>query len=386
MTTTKIIERGSMGSFFLNRATSVKEISTHIHQYISALQWGLDYLLGHSAPLIWPRTISTYATQGKQILVYSQDQALAWFRQARLLDCRINAYPSYTEWKGLNRQAPNFLFVDLDLSGFKSQDALNRALKKTLKSIKEKFGDNISPTVLWTGNGYHIYLPVTAFILELESVFAEFDEPSKQFILWTEQFLSSNKADPCHSSSLSFKNCIVRVPGSFNSKLVELNENGEIVKIPESAEVKIMQEWNGVRPSIKPILSDFYIYLADSKLKEIHRIMKSRKNSVRYGNNHDHKIRYIEALLQIPIPDHRKYTLRLIVAPYLINVRKLSYEDALSIIREWLDRCDRLKPLVGVSSKTYLSAAARVGYLPQGFSDLKTENRQLADLISRQIK
>ena len=38
-----------------------------------------------------------------------------------------------------------------------------------------------------------------------------------------------------------------RVPGSFNSKLAELNEKGEIVNIPESAEVKIMQEGNGIR-------------------------------------------------------------------------------------------------------------------------------------------
>ena len=144
---------------------------------------------------------------------------------------------------------------------------------------------------------------------------------------------------------------MARVPGSFNSKLAELNEKGEIVNIPESAEVKIMQEWNGVRPSIKPLLSDFYFYLADSKLKEIHRNMKSRKYSVRYGNNHNHKIRYIETLLQIPIPDHRKYALWRIVAPYLINIRKMSHEDALNIIREWLGKCDKLKPLVGVNDR-----------------------------------
>jgi hypothetical protein len=274
----------------------------------------------------------------------------------------------------------------LDLSRLKSIEAVTRALKKTLKFIKEKLDGDISPTVLWTGNGYHIYLPVTAPVLELESVFAGFEEPSRRLIQWTEQFLTSNKADPCHSSSLSFKNCMARVPGSFNSKLVELNEKGEIVKIPESAEVKIMQEWNGVRPSIKPLLSDFYIYLADSKLKEIQKNRKPRKYSVHYENNHS--IRWIETLLQTPIHDHRKYALWRIVAPYLINVRKVSYEDAVSIINEWLNRSNKLRPLVGVNDKikSNLAAAARVGYLPISFSDLKTENRKLADLISRQIK
>ncbi|MGC1931812.1 MAG: hypothetical protein WA667_22820, partial [Candidatus Nitrosopolaris sp.] len=168
---------------------------------------------------------------------------------------------------------------------FKSIEALDRALKKTLKFIKENLNDdNIFPSVLWTGNGYHIYLPVTAFILELESVFAEFEEPSRQFIQWTEQFLTKNKADPCHSNSLSFRNCMARIPGSFNSKLVQPNEKGEIVNIPESAEVKIIKKWNGVRPSIKPLLSHFYIYLADSKIKEIHRNRKAGDGSIRYAN------------------------------------------------------------------------------------------------------
>jgi hypothetical protein len=88
------------------------------------------------------------------------------------------------------------------------------------------------------------------------------------------RFGNSHKHFP-NPNSLSFRNCMVRVPGSFNSKLVQLNEKGEIVLIPESAEVKIMQEWNGVRPSIKPLLSEFYIYLADSKIKEIHRNRKA---------------------------------------------------------------------------------------------------------------
>jgi len=118
---------------------------------------------------------------------------------------------------------------------FKSVEGLNRALTRALNFIRAKLGENISPTVLWTGNGYHIYLPVSAFILELESICAGFEEPSRRFIQWTEQFLSNNKADSCHSNSLSFKNCMVRVQGSFNSNLVELNEKGEIISIQESA-------------------------------------------------------------------------------------------------------------------------------------------------------
>jgi hypothetical protein len=93
-------------------------------------------------------------------------------------------------------------------------------------------------------------------------------------------------------------------------------------------------------------------------------------------------------LLQIPIPDHRKYALWRIVAPYLINVRKLSHEDAVNVISTWLAKCDKLRPLVGVNDriKPNLSAAARKGYLPISFSDLKMENRELADFISCQTE
>ena len=63
------------------------------------------------------------------------------------------------------------------------------------------------------------------------------------------------------------------------------------------------------------------------------------------------------------------------------KARKLSYEGV-SIVRDWLDKCDELRPLVGVNNriKTNLSAAARGG-LPISFDYLKTENKQLAKLI-----
>jgi hypothetical protein len=70
-------------------------------------------MLSHFDEPIWPRTISTHTTEGRQILVYSKEEAVARYKQASLLDCRINAYPDYTEYRGINRQAPNFVFLDL---------------------------------------------------------------------------------------------------------------------------------------------------------------------------------------------------------------------------------------------------------------------------------
>ena len=152
------------------------------------------------------------------------------------------------------KQETSFLFIDLDsqLSG------IDKELDHTLTNIKAKFENStIEPTVLWSGRGYHIYLPVKAPLLENESLFEDIDvyDPSRRFMQWTEQYLSNNKADPCHSKGISFNNCMLRIPGSINSKV--------------NRRVTIMKSWNGIKPSIKPLLYDFYIYLADMKYKEV---------------------------------------------------------------------------------------------------------------------
>ena len=152
----------------------------------------------------------------------------------------------------MNRQAPNFIFIDLDLSCFSSRDSLDRALRAVLKNINEKFR-GAHPTVIWSGNGYHIYLSIQAFILESESVFAEFEQPSKKFLRFAEKTLTNNRADACHSSNLSFKNCLLRVPGSHNWECVERNNN----RSDSTTEVRVVQKWDGNRPAINWLLRDF---------------------------------------------------------------------------------------------------------------------------------
>ena len=78
------------------------------------IEEGLDYLITHFQEPIWPRTISNKSTQGRQVVVFNKEEALARLKQANGLDCRINAYPNYIEWKGMNRQAPDFIFTDID--------------------------------------------------------------------------------------------------------------------------------------------------------------------------------------------------------------------------------------------------------------------------------
>lgn len=180
---------------------------------------GLEFILGHFEEPIWPRTISTHTTEGRQILVYNKEEAIARYKQANLLYCRINAYPDYTEYRGINRQAPNFLFLDLDRSVFESERAFNTAFNKTVKNLDNTL-DTKSPTVLWSGNGYHIYQPLEALPLEQEELFiSKSAEPSKEFLQFAEQYLTNYKSDPSHHPS--FKSCMIRIPGSHNFKLVQ---------------------------------------------------------------------------------------------------------------------------------------------------------------------
>lgn len=217
---------------------------------------GLDFLLSHFEDFVWPRTISTKTTRGSQKLVFSKEEALARFKQANYLDCRISAYPN-SKYTRRIKQKPDFLFIDLDSQSLD----LGQELQGTLQNIKDKFEDpNIEPTVLWSGKGYHIYLPIDSLVLEQESIFEDIEvyDPSRRFMQWAEQYLSNNKADPCHSKGVSFNNCMLRIPGSINSKV--------------NKEVRIIQRWTGIRPSIRPLLYEFYIHVADAKLMEIHGI------------------------------------------------------------------------------------------------------------------
>ena len=345
---------------------------------ISSFEDGLDYILSHFEEPIWPRTIFTH-TIGKQVLVFNKEEALAKYRHANILDCRINAYPDYIEYGGINRQSPNFLFLDLDKSTFKTERAFNLTLKKTLRNLNDTLNAK-SPTILWSGNGYHIYQPVSAFPLEQEELFSsKSNEPSKEFLQFAELHLTDYKSDPSHHPSV--KSCLIRIPGSYNFKCVQRN-NGIA---DSSTEVKIIQKWDGIRPKFNPLLYDFNIWLADKKLKEINEIARlKRKRDYNSITAKPGEIKWIEDLLQTPIDDHRKNAVALILAPYLVNIKKLSYANAFSRINEWLYKCNSVRILdsnFNYRIKYALDNVIKNGYLPMKLDTLRVKKKSLYDIL-----
>ena len=329
----------------------------------------VDFILSHFHEPIFPRKIMTKRL-GYQKEVFSKQEVLNCFKASDYEDCRINAYPSFTNYQGINRVAPSFVMMDIDLRDFNnSRDKLDRSMNGVLKKIKSIICGH--PTVLWTGNGYHIYQPMDGFILEEEVRFARLRESdgkdlTSKFMQFSEEFLTNKKGDPQHNPSVN--SCLVRIPGTINSKCAQ--------------EVKIIQRWDGQRPAINYLLRDFRRWLINEKMTQ--RLINGRRAQSQTVNST--KIKWIEKLLQTPVDDYRKFAVWRILAPYLINIRKYSPEEASGTIKNWLDRCSSLRRLdfsPNYIIKYNINSAKKSGYLPISLEKLKIENSYLYNVLAK---
>ena len=115
-----------------------------------------------------------------------------------------------------NAIAPNFVMIDLDICNFDYDEGkILPVLQQTLRMIKEILA-GYRPTVIWSGNGYHIYIPIEAPVLEDIKEFAYIDQISIKFIRFAEWYLSNGKSDHAHNSTVSLNNCMLRILGSIN--------------------------------------------------------------------------------------------------------------------------------------------------------------------------
>ncbi|HEY7571263.1 MAG TPA: hypothetical protein VH796_07840 [Nitrososphaeraceae archaeon] len=181
----------------------------------------VDFILSHFQEPIYPRKIMTKQL-GYQKEIISKEELMKYFESSNYEDCRINAYPPFTNYQGINRVAPSFVMIDLDLRDFGNvQINLDKGLDKILRKIKSVMHGQ--PTVLWTGNGYHIYQPMEGFILEEEERFAKLKPDGKdltsRFIQFAEEYLTNKKGDPQHNPTVN--SCLVRIPGTINSKCAQ---------------------------------------------------------------------------------------------------------------------------------------------------------------------
>jgi hypothetical protein len=171
---------------------------------------------------------------------------------------------------------------------------------------------------------------------------------------------------------------LLRIPGSLNSKCIFSDKD---------AEVKIIQGWDSKRPSIQPLLRDFKRWLIQKSIDKNEELKKHVKYHIITSKNQSKvitKINWIEkGILERTLADHRKYIIWRILAPYLLNVRKLPKEEAYSIMKDWLDKCDKVEKL-NFNSKLRIKdglKGASKGYLPISKEKLKQENKALYDIV-----
>ncbi|HET9805989.1 MAG TPA: DNA primase noncatalytic subunit PriX, partial [Nitrososphaeraceae archaeon] len=318
--------------------------------------------------------------------VYTKERALEHFIESNFIDCRINAFPSLKEgatW------VPELVFIDLDRNNFKTEKGFKLALSITLKNIREKLGnddddDAAQPTVLFTGGGYHIYQPVNCPIaLESITEFQKFEKPSQEFLRFAKDNLSNDKADK--KNNPSFRSCLLRIPGSINSKY--------------DSKVTIVQKWNKVRPPIpREFIEEFRTYLIQKKIDEKKQrqkmLLKLKRQNNKNGHNNTNRNYYEwidKKILANPFSDYRKIIINLILAPYLIVIKKLSFEESYPIIYEWLQKCDLLSGRkLDFNSKSVVNSALTTAYKkqipPMSMITLKTNYKDLYFLIEQKGK
>ncbi|MGB8935880.1 MAG: DNA primase noncatalytic subunit PriX, partial [Candidatus Nitrosopolaris sp.] len=173
------------------------------------------------------------------------------------------------------------------------------------------------------------------------------------------------------------KSCLLRVPYTFNSECV-----GEGI----DAEVKIIQQWDSSKPLpyIDNLIIEFQTFLVDRKLKVELKENKCKK----FNTSSNNILPYAERLLQMSIPDHRKFAVSLILAPYFVNIQHLSDTEAFSEIKEWLLKCSKvrnLEPSVAYFddyTRKAIERARSSGIKPLKFQEtLKAKNKTIYEML-----
>jgi hypothetical protein len=202
-----------------------------------------------------------------------------------------------------------------------------------------------------------------------------------------EQLLTDCKADQNHWSTVSFNNCMLRVPWSLNSKLIQF-DGGRIINIPYDARVRIE---NGNTPVIeRHLLLQYRIWLQFAVIRDL-REQRARKEQYRkyrrvHGqSNHNYNYDYIEKLLDKPLDDFRKYCIWRVFVPYFINVKGLSELQTFDIVNSWLDKCDSVSRL-NFSAKQKIDYELKevANYTPIRADQLGAEHNRLWSRLQKE--
>ena len=247
----------------------ISEGQNYLH--FSSFEDSINFILSHfQSPFdAFPRKMMAIKSNA-QFTVTSKEEILKRCKQSYYKDCRICAYPEIIEWDGMLIQAPNFILIDLDLANFDGDiKKLDKVKNSTLRKMAVMSG---FPTVSWTGNGYHIYLPIQISVLDHQYIFSKDKFPnlfskngkyseyliSEVFMQFAGMYFTNKKSGTQHGAK--YKTCLTRIPETCNSKcLLKGKSEGE-------SKVKLLQKWDGKRIDAEPLIHDFGTWLIQQEL------------------------------------------------------------------------------------------------------------------------
>lgn len=271
--------------------------------------------------------------------------------------------------------SPNILFFDLD-KGDKTREEIDLLLEGTIDRLRLTFNaqpGNFPVAVLWTGNGYHVYVIMKTKPLMIYKKMAELciiakTEISKEFLRFTEKYFTDYKSDINHS--ITFRSCLLRIPGTLNSKNLE---EVKVIREPIGSVGFIMQQNDVLQKEFDYYCINIYrLYVKERKRQRTidKRMNRNRKSVV----SNSKRYLWIEKLLKEQLDDHRYYCVWKILAPYLIRVKGLSYEDAYEKLEEWLNECDKLKPVSNPHTKIKSGLSRAYEFNPISLNTLRRDN------------
>jgi hypothetical protein len=172
----------------------------------------------------------------------------------------------------------------------------------------------------------------------------------------------------------------LRIPSSHNVKCKE-------EKI--DSEVKILQEWDGIRPDHKLMLGSFYSHLVAKRIEEDKRREELAARFPFRSDDQDGVITYwIEKLLDTPLEDYRQRARDLIIIPYLIVRRGITDPDEIeATVMRWADKCNELEPLNPKYRQFEKDMRRRIRLVmrdmipPMSFDKMREENPELAKML-----
>ncbi len=221
----------------------------------------LQFILSHfnCQEYKFPRAIMTLKSKG-QIYSNNEEEILHHFLESDFKGCKINGYPFFEKGDNVNKLSPSFLFIELDLSLCNvckyPKRKLDYILKQTLSKIEKETHGN--PTVLWTGEGYHIYLPIIfssskdneKYPLEFVDLCNEFtpyvdSDLTTEFMRFAAKYFTNDhqQKGPTQSNNASVTSCFITVP--------------ETISIKDNSKVRIIQKWDGKATNVSAIVLYF---------------------------------------------------------------------------------------------------------------------------------